>query len=164
MSEDKQPIDQLLERYFSAETTVEEEGVLADYFNSESLAPEHQPYQPVFQWAAEERQITPASGFEDRILASIGRQTPVKRLQVNYRPWAYAASIALLIGAIWFITRPTQVTSTLVLTEDTFDNPEEAFLQFSAALAMVGNGMEQGQQLTIQSVAPASELDIFTIQ
>lgn len=164
MSEDKQHIDQLLERYFSADTTVEEEGVLADYFNGTSIAPDHQPYMPVFQWASEERQVLPASGFEDRILASIGRQIPVKKLNTNYRPWAYAASIALLIGAIWFIARPAPTEATLVLTEDTYDNPEEAFLQFSAALAMVGNGMEQGQQLTIQSVALASELDIFTIQ
>jgi len=63
-------------KYWSAETTVEEEKTLAAYFSQPSIAPELEPYRDLFGWYAEEAALTPSpgSGEQDNWKASASRQ------------------------------------------------------------------------------------------
>lgn len=51
-------IDELLEKYFEAKTTLEEEKELNLYFSSKKLSEEHKQYLPLFTLFAEEQQMT----------------------------------------------------------------------------------------------------------
>jgi hypothetical protein len=71
---EKAAIITLLEKYWRAETTIEEEKALADWFNAQApdtLDPDLEPYSALFAYFDEEAQVHPAPGFEDRLLAAI---------------------------------------------------------------------------------------------
>ena len=42
-------IEQLLEKYFEGETSIDEEQALKDYFNSENVAPHLEMHKPLLQ-------------------------------------------------------------------------------------------------------------------
>jgi len=71
-------IKALLEKYWLAETTVEEEKTLAAYFRGPGVDPGLEPFRDLFAYFAEEAKIeaaiTPGPGFEDRILERITRE------------------------------------------------------------------------------------------
>jgi hypothetical protein len=70
-------IKALLEKYWLAETTVEEEKALATYFRGPDIDPELAPFGDLFAYFEEETRIetalTPGAGFESRILERIAR-------------------------------------------------------------------------------------------
>lgn len=68
-----QYIEQLLERYWLAETTIEEESILKTFFSQTELPEEMKRYQPLFayeQRSAKEDVLDEA--FEDRLLSRLG--------------------------------------------------------------------------------------------
>jgi hypothetical protein len=113
-------IRRLLERYFLAETTLEEEKVLADYFKGEDVDAEFLPYAAFFEYIDEEKQVSPAEGFEERILARVGLEpataqgggglvmegvpilAPVRRLRFGY---AAAAAMLLCVSSLFLVVR-----------------------------------------------------------
>lgn len=54
---DKKRAEDLLERYFAAETTLQEEELLRDYFSRTNVSPEHVVYTQLFCAFAQEREI-----------------------------------------------------------------------------------------------------------
>ena len=50
-------IDNILEKYFDGESSVEEEQSLIHYFQSESVSEEHVKYVPIFQHFAKEKEV-----------------------------------------------------------------------------------------------------------
>ena len=74
-------IKALLEKYWSADSTVEEEQLLAAYFRQPVIAPELEPYRDLFAWFGEEAALTPAKGLEEKIWESI-RQADNAQLTV----------------------------------------------------------------------------------
>ncbi len=69
---EKAMIKALLEKYWQAETTVEEEQALAAYFQGPDIDPGLQPYSDLFAYFQEEVQVKPAPGFDARILQHLG--------------------------------------------------------------------------------------------
>lgn len=167
MSVDNTYIDTLLERYFQAESSLEEESVLRAYFLQEDIDPRHQHARPIFMWAQNEQSLTVPSDFEGKVMERIRREpeTLPATLWIRYRrAVAIAASLAILTIAIWWIAAPKIVdneSALVALEEDTFQNPDEAYREFEAALALVAQAMQQGENLTMESVTPTSELDVF---
>lgn len=51
-------IDNILNKYFEGETSLDEEKLLRQYFNSNEVDEEHLMYAPIFQYFAEEKQET----------------------------------------------------------------------------------------------------------
>jgi len=118
----------LLEKYWSAETTVEEEKTLAAYFTQPSIDPELEPYRDLFGWYAEEATLAPSQDLESRILESIRQAdsaqhgNPVTQSELSalapVRPlyrhaFRYAAAAVVLIGlGIYLIVQPAGDTGT----------------------------------------------------
>jgi hypothetical protein len=65
-------IKALLEKYWLAETTLEEEKALADYFRGGDVDAEWLRYASFFEYIGEEKMVSPSAGFEERILARVG--------------------------------------------------------------------------------------------
>ncbi|HRW75347.1 MAG: hypothetical protein R2787_11920 [Saprospiraceae bacterium] len=157
---DNQKIRDLLQRYFEAETDVAEERQLKTYFKRDQIEPEFEVYRDLFVLSESDRQIEISPDFEARVLSGI-KPAPVVRLSVR-RFLAVAASITVLVLAGWWIWQQNKPSSQANMAmEDTFEDPEEAYRQVTAALALMSSTMEKGQQMTIQSVAPAQELNVI---
>ncbi|MCF8238091.1 MAG: hypothetical protein K9I85_08040 [Saprospiraceae bacterium] len=156
----RKEIETLLQRYFEAETDVHEERRLKTYFNSGEIDPSFEVYRDFFVLTHHDQSIEISDAFERRLMDKIS-PAPVIRIGIR-RVLAIAASLALIVAAGWWvISQRNSDEATQVVMEDTYDDPEEAYRQVTAALALMSSTMDKGQQMTIQSVAPAQELDVI---
>lgn len=82
-------IEKLLEKYFEATTTVEEEKQLRDYFSKDSVAPHLEQYAPMFNYfsIAKDERFT--------------KQVPLKP-RVSYHKWISIAAVAVIAFGIFF--------------------------------------------------------------
>lgn len=137
-------IEQLLERYWTAETSLEEERILQAFFAQREL-PEHLAlYQPIFATFNEERQEQLSADFDARLKK---RLLPQPKLSVNVvmkRAFAVAASVAVffLIGfGAQYIYRSTQPKIVWDYNpasyQDSYDNPEMALDESVEALRLL---------------------------
>lgn len=72
-------INQLLERYWNCQTSLEEEGILRAFFSQKDVPAELRQYQPLFayqQLEAKEKHL--GADFDNRLLAMIEEDEPIK--------------------------------------------------------------------------------------
>lgn len=95
-------INQLLERYWRCETSLEEEDILRAFFSLDEVPAELLRYKPLFRYAEKE----PAKNmlgeeFDEKILAMIEDQAPVKAriitMPQRLRPLFKAAAVVAII-------------------------------------------------------------------
>jgi hypothetical protein len=169
---EKMNVIALLDKYWQAETSLEEEKALADYFRSPLVDPELEPYRDVFAYFDEEARVMPASDFGDRILQHIGIATEnpaavqgrpdiasVRKTAV-IRPFgtgllSAAAVIATLVIGLFLLTPPRQqaadagnslATIRHGAVQDTYDDPEQALAVVRHALLVASTHLNQGRQ------------------
>ena len=69
-------IEQLMERYWNAETTLEEESILRSFFRQENIPAEMEPLRALFADEASSQQL--GDDFDARILEMIGKEEAPK--------------------------------------------------------------------------------------
>lgn len=136
-------IENLLEKYFEAETSIAEENELKTYFSSTNVAQHLQQYQSLFvhfNKAKEEQFSFDQFGLKPRVSAT----TPLTAKKRNYVAWlSVAASVTLLLGVGSFMYLNNQQDA--VPSEyGTYDNPEEALKETQKALAMISEHVNTG--------------------
>ncbi|MDP5044939.1 MAG: hypothetical protein NWQ06_08170 [Leeuwenhoekiella sp.] len=131
-------IENLLERYFEGDTSLEQEAKLREYFTSDEVAPHLEEYVPLFTAFAKAKQ----ERFNRKI-----------ELPQTKRSWQWvpiAASILLCVGL--FLTFNTKKGTDNDL--GTYKDPEVAVLKTKQALFMMGNFMNK-------STSQLNKLDTF---
>ncbi len=102
-------INQLLERYWNGETSLEEEKILRTFFSQVDIPADLEQYRPLFIYAQEEAQRTMlGDDFDERILSLVGEEPTVKartisltrRLMPLFKAAAMVAIIITLVGAL----------------------------------------------------------------
>ena len=93
-------IEQLLERYWEGETTLQEEAILRTFFSQDDM-PEHlRKFQPLFSMEKEE---SLGDDFDARILESIGDDEPkakIVTLTSRLKPLFKAAAVVAILLTI----------------------------------------------------------------
>lgn len=109
-------IEQLLERYWECQTTLEEEAILRTFFAQDSVPVELLPYRQLFLAEHEEQlNVKLSDDFDERIIDIIKNQEPVKarsitlsqRLQPLYRAAAIVAIFVTLGTAVQKALEPS---------------------------------------------------------
>lgn len=95
-------IDQLLERYWNSETTLEEEEILRMFFSQIDIPVEMEKFRPLFLYEQVERKsIKLGDEFDNKVLAAIDEPTTVKAhtvtLATKFMPLFRAAAIVAII-------------------------------------------------------------------
>ena len=130
---EKERIAALLEKYWQAGTTVEEEKELTEYFRGPDLPPEWEPYRNIFSFYEEEAQIKSSPALEARIMAHIRP----RRQRTMW--WAAAAVIILGLGlSIFFKDTPAPGI------KDTYDDPQQALAAVQKALFTASRKINKG--------------------
>ncbi|WP_422860224.1 hypothetical protein ACOKFD_04925 [Flagellimonas sp. S174] len=82
-------IEELLEKYFEATSTIAEEEALKQYFSQDNIEPHLEQYRPMFNYfsVAKEERFT--------------KQVPLKPRKKNYR-WMSVAAVTILTFGIYF--------------------------------------------------------------
>jgi hypothetical protein len=150
-------IEQLIERYFQCETTLQEEQILSAFFaqNEQEVPEQLRQYQPLF--AAMQPEEILDDDFDQRILASIEEPHAVKahtismheRLQPLFRAAAVVA-IMLTLGNAMNITfkqdRNSDEDINYAAYKDTYDDPAVAYDQMEDALQLISEGFSHVQR------------------
>lgn len=145
-------IEQLLERYFAAETSVGEEDVLRVFFNRSDVPTHLQPYAPLFAYEMAESASAPlGEDFDRRMMARLRaagdapqlrvkakRLTIAERLQPLWRAAAAVAVVVLMVVSAHQATIQTQHSSNIfgggeaqqtVLPENSLDPAQSTIRQ-----------------------------------
>ena len=138
-------LTKLIEKYFDAETTLEEESELKRYFSQAEILPEFEQYRPVFNyWQSqiEEEKAISKNGLLDAI-------QPKK--SYRFEIWAAAAVVILLITSLWIWAPQKDLSeSPQNLYADTYDDPEVALQEAKKLLSMVSNKMNRGAEAIVE--------------
>lgn len=95
-------IEQLLERYWECQTTLQEENILRTFFSQEDVPAELLPYKEVFAYQQEAiNDEVLSEDFDHKVLALIDEDKPVKARTITMRqrmmPFFKAAAIVAII-------------------------------------------------------------------
>lgn len=141
---DSKKIDELLNRYWECETTLEEEQQLRDYFLGNHLPEHHKEAAALFRYFSESKKKSiQDSGFETRVLSET-KPKRGKAVNLFYNSMRIAAGIAVLMVATWFI-RTELRKSTPQEVVDTFDDPQLAFEETKKALRIISQGIGKAE-------------------
>lgn len=125
-------IENLLEKYFEAETSIAEENELKVYFSSTDVAQHLQQYQSLF--------VHFNKAKEEQFTATI----PIKTKKRKYVAWlSVAASVTILFGIGTFMYMNNQQNAT-PSEFGTYEDPEVAFKETQKALAMISENVNTG--------------------
>ena len=136
-------IEQLLEKYFDGETSIQEENELRTYFSSADVAQHLEQYKPMFGYFSTSKE----QHFEQQITLT-ARKRKVAWISV-------AASVVILLGAgtfTYFNYNHSQQNQDL----GTYDNPEVAFRETQKALEMLSDNVNVG----VESVQYIKEYEV----
>ena len=95
-------INQLLERYWKCETSLEEEDILRAFFSQDNIPAELERYQPLFAYEAKEP-VSDVLGkdFDEKILPMVEESQPVKAKVITMtqrlRPLFKAAAVVTIV-------------------------------------------------------------------
>lgn len=150
-----QKIEQLLEKFFNGETSLEEEKLLRKFFSSGEVPPKWQGIADYFAFLREERSLSlDQADFDSRIEENIG-ESRISRLMDLRRPWIYwaagvAASILVLVAVfVKFDPFPGKIANT-------YDNPQVAYVQAKKILGFISSKMSKGTE-NLQTIEKFSE-------
>ena len=163
---DTNKIKDLLEKYDQAETSLQEEQWLAEYFRTANEIPEEwRAYQLMFLLRDELKTRKLSDNFNQRIAESLTKEKTVpqqgKRIQLNFWLTRIAAGMILLISAVWFINeiKTPAHNAPVVAVTDTYEDPEEAYRQTVEALAFLSNKWKKGQSRASTTMDKLKTLD-----
>lgn len=150
---DLQTINELLEKYWNAETSPEEEEILKKYF-SENEVPEHlRGVAALFRQYHTDRQFQVLDAdFETEILEKISRAAIRKRkARFDWQPLLRIAAVLIifLVTALLLqqhLSPPATDQAVAEITEDTYEDPQLAYEQTKQALLLVSSLMNEGTQ------------------
>lgn len=155
-----QQIETLVEKYFQAETTLEEERQLREWFSRQRELPPHlEACRPWFLMLEEERQRTTSADFAERLQRKIeATPAPARVVPLWTRRLMQVAAVGLMLLMAVFVARMWQAAPThhnqsaIVLAEGEIDDPELAYQQTMAALEFLTSRMEAGRRKAAEEI------------
>lgn len=146
-------IEQLLERYWQCETSLEEECILRSFFQQEEIPASLLRYKSLFVYQQAQEDIKLGDDFDAKILAQIEKPVvKARRLTLTGRlmPLFKAAAVVAIIVSLGNITQRSLAPEANLdynydAYKDTYNDPQVAYRQISSALKMVSEGINKSQ-------------------
>ena len=147
-------IREVLERYWEGETSLDEEKELRSYFASSQVADEFIPFIPLFAFFDEEKHKEMPSDI------SLPNEIKKGGKVVNFKWLINVAASLVIFIAMFFINKNLNRESVEQYAyQDTYQTPEEAYLEVKQALLFVSTKMNKGVSTVSQSLEKMEPLD-----
>lgn len=143
-------IKKLLEKYYNAECSEEEEMILKKFFAEENISEELNEEKEIFNYYSVSSSVPePSDGFEERIISAIDKADSAHTTAGTRKLWLSVASIAagllILTGSyFFFINRSESI--------DTYSDPDMAYAEAMKILYNVSARMNRGTR-ALETVA-----------
>jgi hypothetical protein len=154
---DSNRIDELLNRYWNCETSLEEEQQLREYFRGGNIPEQWKETATLFRYFDEHKKKTLNDvSFDRTVLEKVKAPKNGKIVKLVQNSLRIAAGVAVLMIAIWFVrneVRSTVATNGSGQVEDTYDDPKLALEETKKAFLMIsksfGTAEEQAKKINI---------------
>lgn len=134
---DSEKINELLTRYWSCETSLEEEQELREYFKGEEIPPEWRETAALFQYFGENRKKSLRDvSFDKRVLEKVRPASEGRVKMLVHNAMRIAAGLVVVMMSIWFIRNEVRKSTPQTMV-DTYDDPKLAFEETKKALMMI---------------------------
>ena len=144
-------IEQLLERYWEGETTLQEEAILRTFFNQEDVPAGLMKYKSFFECGLQEETL--GDDFDARILSSIGQEeSKVKMISLSrLKPLFKAAAVVAILLTIGNAAQAPWNYG--------WDNPQDEYAKYRQQQVDTVNILSpvQAENVTDSVVTPKSE-------
>ena len=151
---DSKQIEQLLEKYWNCETSLEEEKQLREYFHGEGIPGQWKETSELFRYFEHQRhQPLTGQAFETEVLRKIRHEQPKGKLvwMFSRNVIRVAAGLVVVVAATFLVRQEIRKSYP---PEDTFSDPKMAFEETKKALMMISKGFGKGQK-------EASKINVF---
>lgn len=141
---DSNRIEELLNKYWNCETSLEEEQQLRTYFKSAQVPEQLKEAAALFMYFEDQKKKSLGDdAFDVDVLKKINyKQT--KSVSLFYNSMKIAAGIAVLLVAVWFIRFEVRKTNA-PLAVDTYEDPKLAFEETKKALLMISKSFGKAE-------------------
>ena len=144
--EDIRNIEILLDKYYNGETSLEEERKLKWYFQTQEVPERFQSEKKMFSYYNSMKKEASSPGLNDKLIDLIDRQQRFsgRSSRIRFIAWAgSAAAVIIILMAVW-LTSEKPFSREAYIFQDTYDNPELAYLEAKKVLYMVSEKMNEG--------------------
>jgi hypothetical protein len=153
-------IKQLLEKYYEGITSIEEDQVLKDYFQNQSVPSELETDKELFTYTSLEAKTLPiGSQLEQKLIKWIDNQESdekkIRRLSWGYRISGIVATAAVVLICYLTIFKPKKE----IMFKDTYDNPQVAYAEAKKALLYISKQLNKGTKPLSQVGKLNAEMD-----
>jgi len=144
---DSKRLEELLQKYWDCETSLEEEQQLQEYFRNENVPEQWKETALLFHYFESQKQKSVDVHFEGNVVTQLKEQPVKKGKMVNllYNSMRIAAGVAVLLAAVFFVRQEIRKNNTVAM-EDTFDDPQKALEETKKALMMISKGFGRAEQ------------------
>ena len=155
----EEELNRLIEKYYSGESTEEEEYKLKEYFRRSDIPEGYEAEKIIFGYYTESADyIEPSVSFEERIIAGIDAS---EKKQMQFRRhllpvMSAAAGLLILAGSYFFFVNKSQPL-------DTFKDPRIAYTETIKILMDVSEKMNKGSQV-LEPVGKINEMTKKSIE
>jgi hypothetical protein len=150
---DSNKIEELLNKYWNCETSLEEEQQLKEYFKYVQVPEQLKETAALFQYfdVSKKKSLDDAA-FEGQVLKKV-HAPKSKVVKLIYNAMRIAAGIAVLVTAVWFVRAELRHDNPPTAVVDTYDDPKLAFEETKKALMMIsksfGKAEEQARKINM---------------
>lgn len=150
---DSNRMDELLNKYWNCETSLEEEQQLREYFRGREIPEQWKETAALFQYFDTVKKKTlDDHAFDDEVLKKVQAPKKITVTRILYNSMRIAAGVAVLVVATWLVRNEIRET-TPQATVDTYDDPKLAFEETKKALMMIsksfGNAEEKAKKINM---------------
>lgn len=141
---DYHEVRQLLEKYWSGNTSLEEERSLKIFFSTHTtdLPEDLMEVASLFEYYEETAlQTMPAFSSPWDIKEATGQ----RRFRILKSYWDYAAIFILILASVWILKPTGKTISQSVAIQDTYQDPEQAMIATQKALQVLANNLNRGK-------------------
>ncbi len=136
---------ELLEKYWEAETNLEDEKELKRLISEAQESEELEEVKALFNHFDSEASVGLDESFDASILEMISEEKEAKVISISgyFKQYASiaAAVIVMAVSGYMFVENQNQYSA-----EDTFETPEEAYAELKRQLLVVSNYMNKGNE------------------
>lgn len=133
-------IEQLIEKYWKCETSVEEENEIKEFFSNREVSDEWKETASLFRYFEfQKKQSVDEVGFNRKFKSLASQEKKGKVVSMFFTVSKIAAGILVLVAATYMVRQeirksyPTEIV-------DTYSDPELAFEETKKALMMISKG------------------------
>jgi hypothetical protein len=143
---DSNRIDELLNKYWNCETSLEEEQQLREYFRGKEFPEQWKETAALFRYFDEHKKKTLNDvSFEGRVMEKVKGPKQGKVIKLFYNAMRIAAGVAVLVVAGWLVQKEIRKTTPQEVV-DTYDDPKLAFEETKKALMMISKSFGTAEE------------------